>query len=100
MLTATAGKITKDDIISILGARNTKLISSLKDRVNVFSEMRQKNATSIDNLATLIKDEGSFLVFCLTGKECEDLSPKLEPKGIKNKRYHGGMEDEWINNDL
>jgi len=66
MLTATASKITKDDIISILGARNTKLILSPMDRVNVFSEMRQKNATSIDNLVALIKDEGSFLVFCLT----------------------------------
>lgn len=98
MLTATASKIskiTKDDIISFLGARNTKLISSPMDRVNVFSEMRQKNAISIDNLAALIKDESSALVFCLTGKECEDLSQKLEAKRIKNKCYHGGMEDEW-----
>ena len=108
MLTATASKNTRDDVISILGARNPKLILSPMDRVNIFYEVRQKNATCVDDLAALIKDEGSSLVFCSTRKECEDLSPKLEARGIKSKCYHGGMEDGirkhrqtlWMNNDL
>ena len=108
MLTATASKVTRDDIISILGATNTKLILSPMDRENIFYEVRKKKADSVDELAALIKDEGSSLVFCSTRKECEELSPKVEARGIKSKCYHGGMEDGirkrrqtlWMNNDL
>ncbi|CAH3191989.1 unnamed protein product, partial [Porites evermanni] len=108
MLTATASKVTRDDIISMLGARNTQLVLSPMDRENIFYEVRQKNANSVDDLAALVKAEGSSLVFCSTRKECEDLSPKLEAKGIKSKCYHGGMEDGirkhrqtlWMKNDL
>jgi len=92
-LTATASKVTRDDIISMLGARNTQLVLSPMDRENIFYEVRQKNANSVGDLAALVKAEGSPLVFCSTRKECEDLSPKLEAKGIKSKCYDGGMED-------
>ena len=47
----------------------------------------------MDDLAALVKAKGCSLVFCSTRKECEDLSPKIEAKGIKSKCYHGGMED-------
>lgn len=108
MLTATASRNTRDDVISILGAKNTTLILSPMDRGNIFYEVRPKNANAIDDLAALITTEGSSLVFCSTRKECEDLSPKLEARGIKSKCYHGGMEDSirkhrqtsWMNNDL
>ena len=108
MLTATASKVTRDDIISMLGARNTQLVLSPMDRENIFYEVRQKNANSVDDLVALVKAEGSSLVFCSTRKECEDLSPKLEAKGIKSKCYHGGMEDGirkhrqtlWMKNEL
>ena len=108
MLTATASKVTRDDIISMLGARNTQLVLSPMDRENIFYEVRQKNANSVDDLAALVKAEGSSLVFCSTRKKCEDLSPKLEAKGIKSKCYHGGMEDSirkhrqtlWMKNEL
>ncbi|CAH3167061.1 unnamed protein product, partial [Porites lobata] len=43
MLTATASKVTRDDIISMLGARNTQLVLSPMDRENIFYEVRQKN---------------------------------------------------------
>ena len=93
MLTATASKVTRDDIISMLGARNTQLVLPPMDRENIFYEVRQKNANLVDDLAALVKAEGSSLVSYSTRKECEDLSPKLEAKGLKSKCYHGGMED-------
>ena len=42
MLTATASKVTRDDIISMLGARNTQLVLSPMDGENIFYEVRQE----------------------------------------------------------
>ncbi len=93
LLTASATKQTRDDCMSVLGLNNPKIILSTVCRPNLVYEVHQKSSKSVEHIASIVKPLGCSLVFCSTIRECEDICPKLEGRGVKCKMYHGQLED-------
>ena len=93
LLTASATKHTRDDCLSVLGLNNPKIILSTACRTNLVYEVHQKSSKSVEYIADIVKPLECTLVFCATIRECEDICPKLERRGVKCKMYHGQLED-------
>lgn len=108
LLTATATKSTRDDVIKILKLDKPVVISAPMNRKNITYIVKEKTSNTADEIFALTQGVECSLVFCNTRKECEELSPKLQAKGLKCKFYHGGLSDnlrrqtqtEWINGSL
>ncbi|WP_348824853.1 DNA helicase RecQ [Flavobacterium aestuarii] len=107
-LTATADKATRTDISEQLNLNNPKIFISSFDRKNLSLEVRP----ALDRVQQIIdfikiKPNESGIVYCLSRKTTEELSEKLQKKGINAKAYHAGLDnktrsktqDEFINDD-
>lgn len=98
--TATADKITKNDIIEQMHLRKgekgeaTVFISSF-DRPNLSLDVR-KGYSANDKLKVLVdlihRHSGqSGIIYCLSRKNTENVAEKLQKKGISAQAYHAGM---------
>ena len=107
-LTATADKATRTDITKQLNLKNPKTFVASFDRKNLSLEVRP----ALDRVKQIIdfvenKPNESGIIYCLSRKTTEELTDKLQKKGIKAKAYHAGLEnklraqtqDEFINDD-
>lgn len=104
--TATADKITKNDIIEHLNLRKgengeaTVFISSF-DRPNLSLDVRRGYSAN-DKLKVLVDlilrhANQSGIVYCLSRKNTEAVTEKLQKKGINAQAYHAGMSAEQRN---
>lgn len=102
-LTATANKKVVDDAIRALGMRNQYLYRSSFNRPNLAYEVRKKDNKSIDIIADYVasRRNDSGVIYCLSRKDCETLSDKLQEKlrekGCGNVRvsfYHAELDQE------
>lgn len=91
-LTATADRLTRDDIIQQLGLRQPRVFISSFDRPNLqLTVLPAKNRYQL--IRNYIEDRltQSGIVYCLSRKQTEELAEKLNHDGIQAVCYHAGL---------
>lgn len=100
-LTATADKVTKDDILEQLHLHEAKCFISSFDRPNLSLDVRR--GYSADERFRVLQElvarhpHESGIIYCLSRKNCEDLALKLRNIGITARAYHAGLTPEERN---
>ena len=94
-LTATADKVTRQDIIEQLQMKDAREFISSFDRPNLGLSVKRgyKNAEKMHFILNFIKarplDAG--IIYCLSRKTTEKVAEDLRKKGINAAAYHAGM---------
>ena len=94
-LTATADKITKEDILVQLNIKDAKTYISSFDRPNLSLDVRRgylakDKLRSIEELIRRHPQE-SGIIYCLARKTTETLAAKLKQDGFSAGVYHAGL---------
>ncbi|CAF4828970.1 unnamed protein product [Pieris macdunnoughi] len=96
-LTATATPRVRMDILHQLKVTNCKWFLSSFNRPNLAYRILEKKPKNINqDVAKIIKEKffrASGIVYCLSRKECENLSGDLRKVGIQAAAYHAGLSD-------
>lgn len=108
-LTATADKITREDILRQLHLRDPKTFLSSFDRPNLSLDVR-RGYQQKEKLRTLFhfidRHRGeSGIVYCMSRNKAESVAEKLAGQGIRTAVYHAGLssqqrdqaQDDFIN---
>ena len=111
-LTATADRITRDDIARQLGIPGARLFISSFDRPNISLNVVQGSSgrqkfRHIVQFINLHRDE-SGIIYCLRRKDTERMAAELTRMGIKTEPFHAAMsvkekqriQRDFINDDL
>ena len=111
-LTATADRITRDDIAKQLNIPEARLFISSFDRPNISLNVVQGSTgrqkfRQIVQFINLHRDE-SGIIYCLRRKDTEKMAAELTRLGIKAEPFHAGMsvsekqriQRDFINDDL
>jgi ATP-dependent DNA helicase RecQ len=101
-LTATADKLTKEDIVRQLNLQNFRLFVSSFDRPNLSLDVRRGYSASeklkaILSIISKHKHE-SGIIYCLSRKSTEKVAEELINAGVYAKAYHAGLTAEERNN--
>ena len=101
-LTATADKLTKEDIVRQLNLQNFRLFVSSFDRPNLSLDVRRGYSASeklkaILSIISKHKHE-SGIIYCLSRKSTEKVADELINAGVYAKAYHAGLTAEERNN--
>ncbi len=108
-LTATADKITRDDISSQLKLESPKIFIDSFDRPNInLAVLPGKNRFKVIEEYISSKNEQAGIIYCLSRKSTEQLSEKLVGKGVNAAFYHAGMsaqnrskvQDDFLKDDI
>ncbi len=94
-LTATADSATQKDICEQLHLTSPKVFISSFERTNITTESRpaeNRYKQIVEFLNKNSKDTG--IIYCLSRKETERLSSKLQSVGYVCSHYHAGMTSE------
>lgn len=108
-LTATADKITRQDIIKQLTMRDPKVFISSFDRPNLSLDVKrgyqqkEKMRTIFDFIARHRGESG--IIYCMSRSKTEKVAEMLEEHGISTAVYHAGLstaareaaQDDFIN---
>lgn len=96
-LTATATPRVRMDILKQLNLKDCKWFLCSFNRPNLkYIVLPKKGATTIIDIEHLIKAKyprDTGIVYCLSRKECDQVSQKLKNAGIKAASYHAGLSD-------
>ena len=111
-LTATADRITRDDIARQLHIPQARLFISSFDRPNISLNVVQgstgkQKLRQIVQFINLHRNE-SGIIYCLRRKDTESMAAKLTAAGIQAKPFHAGMsvkekqqiQRDFINDDV
>lgn len=91
-LTATADKLTREDIIEKLELNNPGVYLSSFNRGNITYRVEPKRQ-SFDRLLDFLRDykNESGIIYCLSRNSTESLAEKLKAKGFSAEAYHAGL---------
>ncbi|MBR9921334.1 MAG: DNA helicase RecQ [Bacteroidetes bacterium] len=97
-LTATADKVTRNDIRNQLGLSKAKSFIASFDRPNLFLEARP-GQKRIEQIHTFLKGhpDQAGIIYCLSRKSTEDLADKLQARGYQAVAYHAGLSADTRN---
>ena len=94
-LTATADKITRQDILTQLKLRNAREFVSSFDRPNLSLSVKRgyKSADKMHFILNFIKarPNDAGIIYCLSRKTTEKVAADLRKKGINAAAYHAGL---------
>lgn len=100
-LTATADKITREDIMKQLHLRRPFVFISSFDRPNLSLDVKRGYRKPERDRAIIEfihrHKEGCGIIYCLSRKTCESVSLMLDKVGIRNVVYHAGLSPERRN---
>ena len=92
--TATATKVVKEDIISILGLQDPTVIVTGYDRKNLSFAVKKPQSKINELLDYLQKnEEKGGIIYCNTRKAVEEVQEELFRRGYPVTRYHAGLSD-------
>ena len=96
--TATATRMVREDVMSILGMKDSIYFSSSLDRPNLRYSVLPKHSTSTDNppqqLLRFLEShrDRTGIIYCTTTRTCDELSATLALHGHSVRCYHAKME--------
>lgn len=111
-LTATADRLTREDIATQLTLREPKLFIGSFDRPNIsLRVMTNPGKTQRVNYICSLIDRhrnDSGIVYCISRKSAEEMDKQLRAKGYRSTVYHAGLttterneaQDRFINGDV
>ncbi len=96
-LTATADKITKQDILKQLHLEQGKTFIGSFDRPNLSLDVK-RGYSAIEKLRSIVDlikrhPQESGIIYCLSRKTTEELAAKLQKEGISAGVYHAGLSN-------
>lgn len=93
-LTATADRLTRQDIVDQLGLRDPGIYIASFDRPNLSLEVRPGQRRREQILQFLKKHPNqSGIVYCLSRKSTEELAASLVQNGYRAAAYHAALPD-------
>ncbi|MEL7534657.1 MAG: DNA helicase RecQ [Bacteroidota bacterium] len=91
-LTATADKLTRRDIVHQLGLAAPRQFVASFDRPNLsLNVLPGQNRFQVIRNFINVRPNQSGIIYCLSRKETEKLSEKLNNAGINASHYHAGL---------
>ncbi len=100
-LTATADKVTRDDILKQLHLKEPRIFLSSFDRPNLSLSVRRGLTKSEKTKAIIefihMRPYRNGIIYCQSRSNTEQLATKLQEKGISATFYHAGMTAEERN---
>ena len=94
-LTATADKITKEDILKQLHLEHAQMFVGSFDRPNLSLDVKRGYSAreKLRSIVELIRQhpQESGIIYCLARKTTEELAAKLQKEGILAGVYHAGL---------
>ncbi|WP_077920918.1 DNA helicase RecQ [Spirosoma sp. 209] len=94
-LTATADKLTRQDIAQRLGMNDPAVFLASFNRTNLSLQVLP-GQNRLQQIIRLLrqKPDTSGIIYCLSRKSCETLAGKLQEKGFGAAFYHAGMSSD------